>query len=270
MTDNQPNTGLKGALAALENKLTSDAVAHRIQTCLPKAAGLNTDRFVQMVVTSCHRTPALLECSGASLLAATIQAAMAGIDIDGVHAALVPYKGEVTYMPMYRGLMHAVRRSGLINVIEAKVVYEGDFFELEYGSQPRLLHRPKLDVSARGAVVGYYAVAHFKDGGCQFDFMAPEEIDAIKSRARAQKGPWRTDYDEMAKKTVLRRLIKFLPVSTETQATAARDEIQERTGETDTSLIVDLEPASNEENGDPLDDLAGELETEENLNGSKE
>ena len=153
------------------------------------------------------------------------------------HAYLVPFKDhvreckdrrncscrtEVQFIPGYRGLVELARRSGQVQSVQARVVYHGDEFVYAYGLNPRLDHTPsgKLD-----GVTHVYAVIRYKDGGVDFDVMTKAEVDAVRQRSKAStSGPWVTDYPEMAKKTVLKRLLKTAPMSVEYQQAVAQDE----------------------------------------------
>jgi recombination protein RecT len=120
-------------------------------------------------------------------------------------------------------MIDLARRSGNIKSIYAHEVYTNDEFEYEYGLHPSLTHRPAMN--ERGELIGVYAVAHFMDGGYQFEFMSKEEIDRRRMRSRSyNSGPWVTDYEEMAKKTVIRHMFKYLPLSVEIMRSAAQDE----------------------------------------------
>jgi recombination protein RecT len=130
------------------------------------------------------------------------------------HAYLVPYKTECTLIIGYRGLLELARRSGQIKQLSAHPVYEHDAFEVRFGTSETIDHHPLL-AGERGEIIAAYAVAHLADGSVQSEVMTRAEIDAIRSRSRAgQSGPWVTDYAEMSRKTVLRRLCKYLPAST--------------------------------------------------------
>lgn len=157
-----------------------------------------------------------------SFVNAVLQAAHLGLEIGGAlgQAYLVPYKGEIRMMPGYRGLISLARRSGEISSINAEVVYENDKFDLTLGVDPTVEHKPLLR-GDRGKPALVYMVAKFKDGGHHFEWMTIEEVEKIKSRSSAvasgKKTPWDTDYDEMAKKTVIRRGWKYMPMSIEMQ-----------------------------------------------------
>lgn len=186
-----------------------------IQAVLPKH--VTVERLTKIALSATARQPALLACSKISLVKAVMQGAELGLEAGGLlgEAYLVPFKDEATLIVGYRGLVKLARQSGLLTSIEAYVVQARDFFELEYGLEPKLSHKPFM-TGDRGDVVAVYAIARFKDGGRQVDVMTKSEVDAIRERSAAAKsGPWVTDYAEMAKKTVVRRLCKYLPLSPE-------------------------------------------------------
>jgi recombination protein RecT len=107
-------------------------------------------------------------------------------------------------------MISLARRSGIVRAIRAHVVCAHDLFEYELGLDVRLRHVPVQD-GERGDVRAAYAVADL-DGIRQFEVMSRAEIEAVRARSRAGKsGPWVTDFAEMAKKTVVRRLFKYLP-----------------------------------------------------------
>lgn len=196
----------------------------QIRIALPRH--LSADRMLRIAMTSIQKTPALLDCSPQSLLAAVIGAAQLGLEPDGVlgHAYLVPYGKDAQLIVGYRGMIDLARRSGQIVSIHARAVHQKDDFKWAYGLSENLEHKP-FDGENPGPLTHVYAVAKLKDGGVQFEVMARRDVDAIRTRSRAgQSGPWKTDYEEMAKKTVIRRLFKLLPVSVEMARAAALDE----------------------------------------------
>lgn len=125
-----------------------------------------------------------------------------------------------------KGLIALAYRGGEVQTIQAHTVYENDEFTYEYGLEPKLVHKPAK--SDRGAPVFYYAVFRTKDGGYSFEVMSLDDV--IKHRDQfskaAQRGfsPWQTNFDEMAKKTVLKAALKYAPMSTETARTISSDE----------------------------------------------
>lgn len=126
---------------------------------------------------------------------------------------LVRYGDEMTVIPDYRGLVKLLRGRGGLLKAEARTVKQGEHFEVHYGTDPRIEHDPKFDGSA-GEPFAYYAVAWFQDGTQQFDVMMKEEVDNVRDHSQGKNSLMWTDYyDEGAKKTVLKRLCKLLPVS---------------------------------------------------------
>lgn len=131
---------------------------------------------------------------------------------------------EVQYILGYRGMMSIARRSGDLARIEAHIVHENDEFDLSYGLNPNIEHKPFIDGDP-GAVRGAYCVVWFKDGSCQYRFMPKAEIDRHRRRSKASSsGPWVTDYEEMCLKTVFRSMFKWLPISLEAASAIGRDD----------------------------------------------
>ena len=203
----------------------------QIAMALPKH--LNADRIIRVAMTSIQRTPQLLECDPISLVAAVIQSSQLGLEPDGIlgHAYLVPFRNtkknrmEVQFIPGYKGLIDLARRSGQVNRISAHVVYENEPFTMEYGTKEILEHKP-LPPSTRGDRKGVYAIAVLNDGSAHFEWLWNEEIEAVKRQSKAVNfGPWKTHEDEMIRKTAIRRLVKYLPLSVELAKAAAVDEL---------------------------------------------
>jgi recombination protein RecT len=222
-------------------------LAQKIEQMKPEIARalprhLNPDRVARIAVTVMRRTPKLAECTPESFLGALMTCAQLGLEPGPLgHAYLVPYGSEVTFIAGYRGLVDLARRSGQVQSVNARVVRVGDEFDYAFGLDPKLEHKPKADVDQ--AITHVYAVVRLKDGGADFDVMTRAEVEAIRKRSRAAKdGPWVTDYAEMAKKTVLRRLLKTAPMSVEYQQAVANDE-QARTSTVldDIDLTVPLD-----------------------------
>jgi recombination protein RecT len=194
----------------------------QIAQVIPKH--ITVDRLTRIALTTIRTNPKLLECSVPSLLAAVMQAAQLGLEPGLLgHCYIIPYGKEATFIIGYKGMIDLARRSGNIKSIYAHAVYGNDDFDYEYGLHPELKHKPAM--TGRGEFVGAYAVAHFNDGGYQFEFMPKEEIEKRKLRSKTYKnGPWVTDYEEMAKKTVVRHMFKYLPLSIEVMQGVAQDE----------------------------------------------
>lgn len=187
-----------------------------IASRLPKH--LTPDRITKVALTAINRTPKLLECTRESLLMSIMQAAELGLEPGGAlgEGYLVPYGKQCQFIPGYRGLISLARRSGQIVSIEAHVVHDKDAFSCTLGLDPELKHTPAWDEADPGKLRFVYAVAKLKDGGVQFEVMSRAGIEAIRVKSKAgNSGPWVDHYEEMARKTVVRRLFKYLPVSVE-------------------------------------------------------
>jgi len=170
-----------------------------------------------------------------SFVNSVVQASQLGLEAGVLgQAYLIPYKNrqnqttEVQMIPGYKGLIALARRSGEVTNIESHIVYENDEFDLELGIDTKIKHRPCL-TGERGKPKLTYCVAHFKDGGHHFEWMTIAEVLKIKARSKAaNNGPWVTDFDQMMRKTIIRRICNYLPMSIElSNVIAASDAIDE-------------------------------------------
>lgn len=206
--------------ATIREIIEGEGFKQQVAKVLPSV--LPPDRFVRIAVTAMLKTPKLAQCSQASLLNSLLQLAQHGLEPDGRRAHLIPYGDQVQLVIDYKGLAELAMRSGLVSYLHADVVCENDVFEFDMGE----IKAHKIDLKKpRGAMFAAYSVCVFKDGTRKAEVMAKEEIDAIRNRSRAGKsGPWVTDYNEMAKKTVFRRLSKWLPLSPDVRDAAENDD----------------------------------------------
>jgi recombination protein RecT len=210
----------------------------RIAAVIPRH--LTPERLLKVLVSSIAKTPKLLECSMMSILQAAIAMGELGLEPDAVRglAYLVPYtdrkRGTTTCQLIigYRGFIELARRSGTLRQVEARVVYERDKLDVRFGLEPRFEHLPFLDGDA-GRPKLVYGIARFSDGGEHIEVMTMAQVEEVRKRSRAATtGPWATDYEEMAKKTVMRRLAKWLPLSPElAKAIEVSDQEQLEVGE---------------------------------------
>src|SRR5699024_419178 len=207
-----------------------DQMAPAMAQALPQH--MSIERMTRMATTVIRTTPQLKEADVSSLLGAVMQSAQLGLEPGPLgHCYLLPFRNknkgitEVQFIIGYKGMIDLARRSGHISTIYAHAVYENDEFDYQLGLHANLKHIPAD--SNRGSFKGAYAVAHFKDGGYQFEYMPKLEIEKRKSRSKAagsKYSPWATDYEEMAKKTVVRHMWKYLPISVEIQSAVTQDE----------------------------------------------
>lgn len=199
---------------------------------LPAKVGV--DRFMRVALGAMSRNPTLFDCATESVVKSMLDAAELGLEPSGLmgQAYLVPYRNrgtlEAQLIVGYRGLAELARRSGDVAAVEARVVRQRDTFGVEYGTQPTIQHVPYIagvggaplsgddsaPVDGAGPLVAVYAVLTLRDGTRIIDVMTATEVDAVRKRSKASDiGPWVTDYLEMARKTVLRRALKYAPVS---------------------------------------------------------
>ncbi len=189
--------------------------ASELQKVLPKH--LTLERLLKVALYCIDKTPKLQECSPQSLVACIKQCAELGLEPGGALglAYLVPYGQACTLIIGYRGLIELARRSGKLSQIEAHVIHANDDFKVEFGLEPVLRHIPKLD-GPEGAPKAVYCVARMADGSKHVEVMTWEAVQKIKGRSKSSgSGPWLTDEEEMARKTVVRRAAKYLPLSPE-------------------------------------------------------
>lgn len=206
---------------------------------LPAHVGI--DRMLRVTLSVLQRSADLQKCTQASLLNVLMQTMQLGLEPTGRYggAWIVPFKDatsglvEATAIYDYRGMMTIARRSGDIEVFDAAVVYESDYLDYERGLTPKLVHRPSME-KERGPLKAVYAIVRFKSGGYQMELMTRADVDAIRSRSKARdKGPWVTDYDRMAIKSVIRRICNLLPYSVELSDMIAADDEAEGHGSDD-------------------------------------
>lgn len=186
---------------------------HEIGRALPKH--MDADRMTRIALTVLRQTPKLMQCKPESLLGALMTASQLGLEPGPLgEAYLVPFGTEVTFIPGYRGLIKLAWQSGQLKNIDAHVVHEGDAFDYEYGLEPHLKHKPTLETPGRATHI--YAVATLLNGGSAFVVMSVADVEKIRKRSKAaNSGPWVSDWDAMAKKTAIKQLIRFLPLSAE-------------------------------------------------------
>ncbi len=252
-------------MMTIEEKTTNvrallNSVRGQIALVTPKH--LTPDRILRVAMTSIRRKPKLMDCTAESLLGSLLTCTQLGLEVDGAsgQAYLIPYKTTCTLIIGYRGMMALARRSGEIQSLEARVVREKDDFDYSYGASPTLVHKPSME-SEPGDVIAAYAVATLRNGAVQFEVMSRAQIDAIRARSRAaDDGPWVTDFAEMARKTPMRNLCKYLPSSPELATAVSLDELADKGIPQNIDFVdVSAEPSEPTPDGPPktLDDLAG-------------
>jgi recombination protein RecT len=202
-----------------------------IEKVLP--AHVSADRFMRVVMTAVAQNPALRSADRNSLLTSAIKAATDGLLPDGREGAFVIFKSKgkdgwvnkVQWMPMVAGILKKIRNSGKLISITANVVYQSDEFRFWIDDAgEHVQHQPATFAVDRGGVIGAYAMARTKDGGTYIEVMSLAQINQVRAVSRAANdGPWVNWFDEMARKTVVRRLAKRLPISTDVEVMFEHD-----------------------------------------------
>lgn len=230
----------------------------QIKKALPSV--ITPERFTRMVLTALSTTPKLQECTQKSFLGAMMMAAQLGVEPNTPlgQAYLIPYKNhgvlECQFQIGFKGLIDLAYRSGEVTDISAHAVHENDVFEYELGLTPKLRHVPAT--KDRGDVTMYYAVFHTKSGGYGFEVMSRDDVirhmNEFSKAAAKGFSPWQTHFDEMAKKTVVKKVLKYAPLKTEFMRAIGTDEtiksnvVSDMTDEPD-ETIIEVEPMEAEE-----------------------
>lgn len=202
---------------------------------------LTADRLYSMLQSAVAHEPKLLECTPESIVACCMKCSVLGLEpsnVDGLGKAyILPYgnknyatgKREATFILGYKGMLELARRSGEMKSINVTPVFADDGISLmmDDAGQP-YLHSDGINLDADhsdGKLKFVFLNAEFTNGGHYRTYMTRAEIDKVKSRSNAgDRGPWKTDYVAMARKTIVRRSFPYLPVSTQAQEAAASDE----------------------------------------------
>lgn len=191
-----------------------EVMAPQFKAALP--AHVTVEKFSRVAMTAIQSNPQLQNADRASLFGAVVKLAQDGLLPDGREAALVMFGNKAQAMPMIAGVLKKIRQSGEVSKISAQVVYENDAFTVSYGFDEDVTHNPPPLDQPRGKAIGAYATAVLKDGTRMLEVMSLEEIEKVRKVSRASgNGPWVQWWGEMARKTVMRRLSKRLPMSTD-------------------------------------------------------
>lgn len=231
---------------------TLDKMKVEFQAALPPQ--IPVEKFIRTTLTAVQMNPELLGADRRSLLGACMKAAQDGLLLDGREAAPVIFntkdKGRVVqYMPMVGGILKKIRNSGELASISAQVVYDKDHFQYELGDNESITHKPFLG-EERGKPIAVYAVAKTKDGAIYREVMSVADVEKVRSASRAGKfGPWVDWWDEMAKKTVIRRMAKRLPSSADLDQVIANDNEASGFVQQPYKAPIDITPAPDSDGG---------------------
>lgn len=231
------NTGLIQKAATEVKKTDRRSMQDYIKSMEPEIkkalpAVITPERFTRMVLSAISTTPKLADCTPMSFMAAMMQAAQLGVEPNTPlgQAYLIPYSNngrlECQFQLGYKGLIDLAYRSGDVEIVQAQTVYENDEFECEFGLEPKLKHIPAAD--NRGNPIKFYAVFKTKAGGYGFDVMSVADVQKHAQRYskayNSSYSPWKTNFEEMAKKTVLKKTLKYAPLKSEFVRAVMSDE----------------------------------------------
>lgn len=237
-----------------------DASLNAVAEALP--GDFNKARFLQNTISLVREKPELQKYSQKELLTGVMKAAYLGLDFMNHEAWLVPYSGHVQFQMGYKGACKFVKKYSIrpLKDIYAKAVRKGD--TITYGvenGKPYLNWEP-VPFNA-GEIIGVFAVAYFEDAGVLYEVMTKEEVEKIRRVSKCGgSGPWKDYWEEMAKKTVLKKLSKN--IETDFDNAEQRD-----AWESDNDTVFDrdntpgevIDPFATEESEDIIDVEAVEV-----------
>lgn len=247
-----------------------DQLEPAIRAALPEHVPF--DRFRRVVLTAVNMsigTPTdLLRADPRLVLMAALRAAQDGLMPDGREGVIMLFKGKPVWMPMVGGLLKLARNSGEIASLQSQVVYRGEPFRVVLGDEDRIVHERVLEAVDSGQPpIAVYAIAVLRDGTRVHEAMTWKQVMKVKAgSASGDKGPWGAWPDEMARKTVLRRLLKRLPLSTDRDGDRRLVQAVERVDEDHARLASAGSAAAGmlaDESGGRLDGLEAQLEQRE-------
>ena len=223
---------------------------------------MEPEKYIKSAIFAILDNAQLKKCNPLSLVSAIVKAAVSGLDFYPMkgHAYLVPYWSKklegyyAQFQPGYRGLMYLLAQSSRVEKIEVRPVYNNEKIDVTYGLQPNLEHKPVQLGEEPGEFIGAYAIVFFRgEVSPQFILMPKKDIDKIRARSKSVNkdgeliGPWKTDYVEMACKTVLRKLCKLVPIIRKDE-----EEIFERV---DSAIQLDNETYVTEEDDEDVPEV---------------
>ena len=198
---------------------------------LPKV--MTPERFARIATTAVMQNPELSKCTPSSFIGALLNAAQLGLEPNTPlgQAYLIPFYNSKTrskecqFQVGYKGLIDLAHRSGELKSIEAHVVYENDEFDFEFGLEPKLKHIPTKEAD-KGEITWVYAIYHLVNGGYGFEVMSAADVNAHRNKfSQAANSPaWKNNWEEMAKKTVVKKALKYAPLKSDFVTAMATDE----------------------------------------------
>jgi recombination protein RecT len=217
---------------SIQSVLSSPSMTLALKMALPKH--ITPERIARVALTALTKNPKLAECTQESFFGSLLSAAQLGLEVNTPlgQAYLIPYGRDCQLVIGYQGMIDISGRSG--TRVRGNVVREGDFFEVEYGLQQKLVHKPSTDGDREERPITHvYAIAKIPPSNDEvFTVLSRAEVEKYRKRSKSSNsGPWVTDWEPMAVKTAVRRLFRWLPKSVELQQAIVLDESHERDGQ---------------------------------------
>lgn len=237
------------------------SMSGEIAKALPSV--MTPERFTRIVLSTLSSNPKLAQCTPNSFLASMMTAAQLGVEPNTPlgQAYLIPYRNhgtmECQFQIGYKGLIDLAYRSGEVTLVQAHEVCENDDFTYSFGLNPDLHHIPAT--GDRGEVTHYYAVWKGKNGGFGFEVMSREDVEKHGKRFSKSynNSPWQTNFDEMAKKTVLKKALKYAPMKTDFVTAVVSDETIKH------DLSPEMWSVESVQTDEPQDDVVSEVQPDE-------
>lgn len=215
---NQEVATIKTAQPTIKEWIGGDKFREAVASSLP--SHMTADRFVRVALTAMMKTPKLADCTQASIFKVMLDLSSIGLEPDGRRAHIIPYGNVATLIIDYKGLIELAKRSGEVVNWRAEIVCENDEFNWENGTVEHKINWRK----PRGKMGAVYSHVRNKDGVDDYEVMTVDQVEGIRKRSKAgASGPWVTDFNEMAKKTVMRRHSKRLTLSPEFNDALVKD-----------------------------------------------
>ena len=242
---------------ANESQMNMTQYIKKMESGVKKAlpAVMTPERFTRIVTTAISLNPKLADTTPPSFLGAMMTAAQLGLEPNTPlgQAYLIPYGNQCQFQLGYKGLIDLAYRSGEVSTIQAQVVHENDIFTYSFGLEPELKHIPaKTD---RGEPTHVYAMFRTKDGGYGFEVMSVDDVraHAKKHSKTFSSGPWQTSFEEMAKKTVLKKALKYAPLKSDFVRGLSADESVKTELSEDMSTVPSVYIEIDEETGEVME-----------------
>ena len=242
------NSDLVKKKQSIQDYFMSPACKKHLVESLPKV-GITADRMVRLLFTAIQQNQKLANCTPQSLFSVIIQCASMGLEPNTAlgHAYIIPYGNKATLIFGYKGLIELCRRSDKLVSVEAMEVYPADIFDIQWGTDRFIRHVPNHDIEYEDTdLIGAYCVAWYKSGENQFEYMPKYKIERMRARSKSKdSGPWVTDYAMMSRKTAIRRLMHYLPLTNQ-MAEAIRIDEENELGAGSSNESPNVEPEKSE------------------------